>query len=130
MAEEGSTQYQDVITKLRAKNPEICILGLTATPYRMGLGWIYEQAMNGEVKSAKPRFFKRCVFELPLTYMIKERYLTVPIKVDIPVTCYDFSELGDREGPYSTAEVEEILKGQKRLTPLIIKNVIDITERF
>jgi DNA repair protein RadD len=31
---------------------------------------------------------------------------------------------------YTAAEVEEILKTQKRLTPLIIKNIIDITERF
>jgi DNA repair protein RadD len=31
---------------------------------------------------------------------------------------------------YTAAEVEEILKSQKRLTPLIIKNIIDITERY
>lgn len=130
VAEEGSTQYQDVIAKLRAKNPEICILGLTATPYRLGLGWIYETAPNGEARSAKPRFFKRCVFELPLSYMIKNRFLTVPVKVDIPVTCYDFSELTEKDRPYTTAEVEEILKGQKRLTPLIVKNIIDISERY
>lgn len=130
VAEEGSTQYQDIISKLREKNPQICILGLTATPYRLGLGWIYENAMNGEVKSEKRRFFKQCVFELPLSYMIKNRYLTVPVKVDIPVTCYDFSELTDKERAYTVAEVEEILKGQKRLTPLIIKNIIDITEHY
>lgn len=130
VAEEGSTQYQDIISKLREKNPQICILGLTATPYRLGLGWIYENAMNGEVKSEKRRFFKQCVFELPLSYMIKNRYLTVPVKVDIPVTCYDFSELTDKDRAYTVAEVEEILKGQKRLTPLIIKNIIDITEHY
>lgn len=130
VAEEGSTQYQDVIAKLKSKNPEICILGLTATPYRLGLGWIYEQAPSGEIKSAKKRFFKKCVFELPLTYMIKNHYLTTPVKVDIPVTCYDFSELTDKEGAFTLEEVEEILKGQKRLTPLIIKNVIDITEHY
>jgi hypothetical protein len=28
------------------------------------------------------------------------------------------------------SEVEELLKNQKRLTPLIVKNIIDITERF
>lgn len=130
VAEEGSTQYQDVIKKLKDRNPDICILGLTATPYRLGLGWIYERASSGEVKSAKKRFFKQCVFELPLTYMIKNHYLTNPIKVDIPVTCYDFSELTEREGSYTLEEVEEILKSQKRLTPLIVKNVIDITEHY
>jgi DNA repair protein RadD len=130
VAEEGSTQYQDVIAKLLAQNPQLCILGLTATPYRLGLGWIFEQSVAGEIKSQKKRFFKQCVFDLPLSYMIRNQFLTIPIKVDIPVTSYDFSELTDRDRAFTMAEVEEILKGQKRLTPLIIKNIIDITEKY
>lgn len=133
VADEGATQYQDVIKKLMERNPELCVLGLTATPYRLGLGWIYEYSQNGEIKTDQKRFFKQCVYDLPLTYMIKQGYLTIPVKVDIPVTCYDFSELSapeDQNRPYRAAEVEEILKSQKRLTPFIIKNIIDITERF
>lgn len=130
VAEEGSTQYQEVIKKLLERNPGLFILGLTATPYRMGLGWIYEYSHTGEIKTDKKRFFKQCVYELPLSYMIKNKYLTTPVKVDIPVTSYDFSELTDSDRSYTVAEVEEILKSQKRLTPLIIKNIIDITERF
>lgn len=130
VAEEGSTQYQEVITKLRHRNPKLCVLGLTATPYRMGMGWIYEYSHTGEMKTEQPRFFKRCVYELPLSYMIKNRFLTTPVKVDIPVTCYDFSELSDKNRMYTQSEVEELLKNQKRLTPLIVKNIVDITERF
>lgn len=128
--EEGSTQYQEVVTKLRLNNPEICILGLTATPYRLGLGWIYEQSYSGEVKSQKRRFFKKCVFELPLSYMIKNGFLTVPVKVDIPVTSYDFSELTGNDRSYTEDEIESILKKQRRLTPLIISNIVDIANRF
>lgn len=130
VADESATQYQEIIKKLKDRNPQLCILGLTATPYRLGLGWIYEYSASGEIKTEKKRFFKQCVYELPLAYMIKNHYLTIPVKIDIPVTCYDFSELTDKDRAYTTAEVEEILKSQKRLTPLIIKNIIDITERF
>jgi len=130
VADEGATQYQEVIKKLLDRNPALCILGLTATPYRLGLGWIYEYSQNGEIKTDKPRFFKQCVYDLPLSYMIKNKYLTTPVKVDIPVTCYDFSELSEKDRMYTAAEVEEILKSQKRLTPFIIKNIIDITERY
>ncbi|MFN3453807.1 MAG: DEAD/DEAH box helicase family protein [Pseudobdellovibrio sp.] len=130
VAEEGSTQYQEVIKKLLARNPRLCILGLTATPYRLGLGWIYQYSTLGELKTDKPRFFKQCVYELPLSYMIKNKYLTPPVKIDIPVTCYDFSDLKTKNGHYSNADIEDILKNQKRLTPLIIKNIIDITEKF
>lgn len=130
VAEDGHTQYQEVIQKLKTQNPQLCILGLTATPYRLGLGWIYEYAHHGELKSDQPRFFKQCVYELPLSYMIKNKYLTTPVKIDIPVTCYDFSELTEKGRMYTQSEVEELLKNQKRLTPLIVKNIIDITERF
>ena len=130
VSDEGSTQYQEVIKKLLDRNPRLCILGLTATPYRLGLGWIYEYSHNGEIKSDQKRFFKHCVYELPLSYMIKNRYLTTPVKIDIPVTCYDFSELKMKNKHYSNSDIEDILKNQNRLTPLIIKNIIDITEKF
>lgn len=130
VAEEGSTQYQDVIKKLADRNPTLCILGLTATPYRLGLGWIYEYSQTGELRTDKKRFFKQCVYELPLSYMVKNKFLTNPVKIDIPVTSYDFSHLEMKQGLYSTADVEEILKSQKSLTPLIIANIIDITERY
>lgn len=130
VAEEGATQYQEVIKKLQDRNPGLFILGLTATPYRLGLGWIYEYSAAGELKTDKKRFFKRCVYELPLSFMVKNHYLTNPVKVDIPVTSYDFSALTEKEGQFSTSEIEEILKSQKRLTPLIIANIMDITERY
>jgi DNA repair protein RadD len=130
VSEEGATQYQEVIQKLKESNPKICILGLTATPYRLGLGWIYEYSHSGEIKSDQKRFFKQCVYELPLSFMIKNKFLTPPIKVDIPVTCYDFSELTDKNRMYTQSEVEELLKNQKRLTPLIVQNIVDITDRF
>ena len=127
---EGDTQYASVIKKLQERNPQICILGLTATPYRLGVGWIYELNYKGVIQSEEKRFFKQCVFELPLEYMIKNKYLTQPVKVDIPVTCYDFSELTDSNRLYTITQVDELLKKQKRLTPLIIKNIIDITETY
>ncbi len=126
---EAESQYGQVIEKLQRSNPRICILGLTATPYRLGLGWIYNYALKGEMKTLEPRFFKHCIYELPLQYMIRNRYLTPPVKVNIPVTSYDFSELFEGGTTYTMAQVEEVLNQQRRLTPLIIKNIIDITER-
>ncbi len=127
---DNDTQYGDVIRKLQEENEGLCILGLTATPYRLGMGWIYEYSSRGVLQTQEERFFKQCVFELPLEYMINHKFLTKPIKIDIPVTSYDFSELTEKGRMYTTAEVEELLKTQKRLTPLIIKNIIDITEQY
>src|SRR4051812_37292266 len=51
VADDGATQYQEIIKKLLDRNPRLCILGLTATPYRLGLGWIYEYSQTGEIKT-------------------------------------------------------------------------------
>lgn len=125
---EPDSQYAKVIEQLKRNNPRICILGLTATPYRLGLGWIYNYALRGEMKTQELRFFKHCIYDLPLEYMIRNQYLTPPVKVNIPVTSYDFSELTEAGNTYTLAQVQELLNQQRRLTPLIIKNIIDITD--
>ncbi len=48
---EPDSQYAKVIKRLKQNNGRICILGLTATPYRLGLGWIYNYAIRGELKT-------------------------------------------------------------------------------
>ncbi|MBC2601150.1 DEAD/DEAH box helicase [Puniceicoccus vermicola] len=127
---EPDSQYAQVIKRLKLSNRTICILGLTATPYRLGLGWIYNYALRGEVKTQELRFFNDCIYDLPLQYMIRNRYLTPPVKVDTPVTSYDFSELTEGGQSYTMAQLEEVLQKQRRLTPLIIKNIIDITDSY
>ncbi|RPJ77133.1 MAG: DEAD/DEAH box helicase, partial [Alphaproteobacteria bacterium] len=72
---EGETQYLQVISKLREKNPEIRILGLTATPYRLGLGWIYQFNSHKKIlRTNEERFFNKCIYELSLGHMIKNEF--------------------------------------------------------
>lgn len=130
VALEEETQYGSVIKKLKEKNPSLCVLGLTATPYRLGMGWIFNYSHQGIQRSKKDRFFKHCIYELPLKYMIRNKYLTPPVKVDIPVTCYDFSSLLEGGEKFSLSEIEEVLKKQRKLTPHIVQNIVDITETY
>ena len=122
------TQYAQVIRSLRTDNTQLCILGLTATPYRLGLGWIYQYHHRGVIKTDRERFFKKCVFELSLQNMINNGYLTQPIKIDAPVACYDFSQLklSSTQGSFALAEVEKVLKDQSRITPVIVENIIEM----
>lgn len=124
------TQYGSVVDKLKRSNPNICIVGLTATPYRLGTGWIYQVNSFNVQQTKEERFFKKCVYELSIKYMIKHKYLSPPVKIDIPVTSYDFSELTESGRMYTLSEVEKVLTKQKRLTPLIVKNIVDITEKY
>lgn len=126
---EGDTQYLQVISKLQKLNSALCILGLTATPYRLGLGWIYQYHVQKKLQqTTEDRFFKKCIYELSIRHLIKNQFLTPPVKIDSPVACYDFSSLKLQQGRYVMAQVEELLKDQKRITPLIIKNIVDIAK--
>lgn len=124
---DGDTQYFQVISKLRAANPAICILGLTATPYRLGFGWLYEYHQPKKMrKTDAERFFKKCVFELSLRYLIRNGFLTPPVVIDSPVACYDFSSLKLQGVRFVAEQIERLLKDQKRITPVIIQNIVDL----
>lgn len=126
---EEDTQYGEVMRSLRDNNPQLCILGLTATPYRLDSGWIYDYHYDGALRGEGNSRFAKCVFELPLHRMIKDGYLTPPIQIDAPVASYDFSSLPlpNHGRAYSVTEIEAILKDQARVTPGIVKNILDLS---
>lgn len=123
--DDDEGQYQQVIKRLQELNPNTCILGLTATPYRLGLGWIYQYHLPSKtVRTNESRFFKSCVFELSLKDMIKRKFLTPPILIDAPIACYDFSQLKPSEqGLFNTSDVNKCIEEQKRVTPGIIAHI-------
>jgi DNA repair protein RadD len=128
---ERDTQYAQVIARLRELNPSLCVLGLTATPYRLGLGWNYQfHEPRKLLRTTEERFFRRCVFELSLRYMIEKGFLTQPIRIDAPVAGYDFSRLKLRAGSatFAMGEIEKVLKDQARVTPGIIANIVDMAK--
>ncbi len=121
----GKDQYHQVINQLRAHNPGLCILGLTATPYRLGKGWIYNTHYQGIVRTHAPRFFKRCVYELPLRYLIDQGYLS-PVNVEQrPLVFYQFDQLTafPATGDFKTQDIEKALSKQQRITPEIIADL-------
>lgn len=129
VGEEEDSQYHQLISHLKSHNPALKILGLTATPYRLGLGYIYNYHYRGMVRTTEPRFFADCIFELPLRQMIKQGYLTPPRLIDAPAVHYDFSRLLPREnGLFSDADIERELKRQTRVTPHIVRQIIEYAQ--
>ncbi len=83
------------------------LLGLTATPFRLGKGWIYQFHYHGMVRGDEKALFRDCIYELPLRYMIKHGYLTPPERLDMPVVQYDFSRLqAQSNGLFSEADLK------------------------
>ncbi|MCC9660949.1 DEAD/DEAH box helicase [Pseudoalteromonas sp. MB41] len=126
---DDQSQYGQVISSLKKQNPRLKVLGLTATPFRMGMGWVYHHHYHGFVRGDKDAPFKKCIFELPLRYMIKHGYLTPPHEVDAAISHYDFSSLpSDSFGRYSAENMNALLKDNTRATKAIIEQVIDYSE--
>lgn len=125
-ADENS-QYQRIIEQLRQQNKGLKVLGLTATPYRLGMGWIYRYHYRGFVRSEEDKPFVHCIYELPLIYMISRGYLTKPDLIDAAVTQYDFSTLAqNRFGEYAEKDVNALLGKHQRVTRAIIEQVMEL----
>ncbi|MFQ0974985.1 DEAD/DEAH box helicase [Vibrio campbellii] len=123
--DEKTSSYQKVITHLRELNPGIKVLGLTATPYRLGMGWIYQYHTRGQVRTEESRFFRDCIFELPIRYLLDENFLTPARIMDAPVLSYDFSQLKPANtGRYKEAEMDMVIDKAKRATPQIVEQII------
>lgn len=126
----NSNQYQQIIEKLTQVNPEVKLLGLTATPYRLGMGWIYKKHYRGFIRSEEKRPFEHCIYELPLRYLIKREYLTEPNLVDATIEHYDFSNLrSNASGEYSPMDMNHLLNKNPRVTQGIIEQVIELGEQ-
>ena len=130
---EESSQYQTIIELLRQQNDSLKVLGLTATPYRLAIGWIYRYHYRGFVRGRsgdsdeqnKP--FAHCIYELPLSYMINRGYLTRPELVDAAVAQYDFSALSqNRFGEYAEKDVNQLLSKHQRVTRAIVEQVMEL----
>ena len=126
IGEADESQYQQILAHLRSANPKLRLLGLTATPYRLGKGWIYHYHYHGMMRGDEKALFRDCIYELPLRYMIKHGYLTPPERLDMPVVQYDFSRLqAQANGLFSEADLNRELKQQKRITPHIISQIVE-----
>ena len=121
---EKDASYRKVIHHLREQNPRLKVLGLTATPYRLGQGFIFHRHYHGMVRGDDDCFFRDCVFEQPLRLMVRQGFLSEPRRVDVAVARYDFSQLAPGiGGSFQEAELNEVVQGS-RATPGIVLDIV------
>lgn len=130
LALDEDSQYQQVIDTLKASNPDLKVLGLTATPFRLGTGWIYQHHLQeNSWRSDEDTAFRYCIYELPLRQMIQENFLSPVEVLDAPVALYDFEQLRPKQsGMFSTTDLNNVLQKSKRATARIIEQVLSLSE--
>ncbi|MCF6455207.1 DEAD/DEAH box helicase family protein [Pseudoalteromonas sp. MMG024] len=126
---DDNSQYQKLIAHVKGNNSELKVLGLTATPYRLGMGFIYRFHYHGFVRGDENAPFEHCIYELPLRYMIKHQYLTPPKLINAAITHYDFDSLSkDTFGRFSERDLNQLLKENQRATKAIINQVLELSD--
>lgn len=118
-----------IIDKMKEQNPKLRVIGLSATPYRLGDGYIYAIDENDRPVfegSTKNPYFKKLTYRLTAHYLINQDFLTKPFIGSINVESYDTSGLAlNNMGKYNSADVDRAFVGHGRKTAAIVADVVN-----
>ena len=94
---KGEGRYRTLIKDQRAINPRCTVCGLTATPYRMGGGYIF----------GKDRLFDQIDYEVKVSALINKGWLT-RVTNKLGASKQDFDSIPLRNGEFDSKEVERL----------------------
>jgi DNA repair protein RadD len=119
---------REIITAMREGNPNLRVCGLTATPYRLGSGWIFREHDSGRINgddTARDPYFAKCVYKIDARALIDMGYLTPPVIGAINANGYDTSGLAlNSRGQFDADAVDRAYHGQGRKTAAIVGDVV------
>ncbi|MBO1021798.1 DEAD/DEAH box helicase [Methylobacterium sp. SD274] len=93
---DAETRYGRFLAALRAARPELSVVGLTATPYRLD---------SGRLDEGEGRLFERIVYEANVGDLIHQGYLA-PLICKATATALDVSGVAKRGGDYIPSALE------------------------
>ncbi len=118
-----------IIDKLREKNPNLRVLGLTGTPFTMSGGYIYRLTVDGKAwpdTKAKDPYFAKQVYKIGRRELTEEGFI-VPIEFgEISAERYDTESLAlNSMNKFDSKEVDRVFVGQGRKTASIVADAVN-----
>lgn len=113
MPRKSETQYGKLLDGLRAINPDLKLVGLTATPFRLGEGCLHE---------GEGALFDDVAYDLPISDLIDGGYLVRPISKGMATT-YDVSGVGKLGGDYKQNALQAAVD-KDDLTRAVVDEVV------
>lgn len=114
---------QEIIKRI--PNPNLRVVGLSATPYRMNTGYIFKHWDDGAPAGAEDAFFSRCVYRITAPELIAQGFLTPPVIGEIGVDVYDTKGMIlDRTGHFFAKDIDRAYHGQGRKTSKIVEDIV------
>lgn len=127
-AHKITPSVKTIIEHFKSINKKIRVIGMTATPYRMGSGYIYKiDEKNNPVcenESVNPFFFK-LLYKVTAPQLIEMGYLTKPVVSEIGGEAYDVSNLTvNKMGKFDSEQIDKAFLGHGRKTAAIVNEVV------
>lgn len=119
---------REIIQGMREGNQNLRVCGLSATPYRLGSGWIFREHVNGHINgedTARDPYFAKCVYQIGARSLIDAGFLTPPVIGAINASGYDTSGLAlNNRGQFDAEAVDRAYHGHGRKTAAIVGDVV------
>jgi DNA repair protein RadD len=96
LSPEDATSYQRMIADLRAINPDMRVLGYTATPYRLGQGYLTE---------GDAALFTAVAYDVEVKRLIRDGWLS-PVVTGYVREQINLSDVGIRMGEFAAKDLE------------------------
>lgn len=123
---------QAIIDDMRSSSPTLRVCGLSATPYRLGDGFIFGVDPDGKAlpeSIARDPYFHQCVYSIGARLLLDLGFLTPLRAGDINASKYDTSGLKiQANGQYSQATVKAAFEGWGRKTATIVADIVAQTQ--
>ena len=117
-----------IVSAMREGNPNLRVIGCTATPYRMNYGYIFDMWPDDKVnvrKDEKPAYFTKLVDRITALELIDMGFLTPPVVGSTNADGYDTGNMKlNSRGQFDAADVDRAYHGHGRLTANIVADVV------
>lgn len=120
-----------IIDVLKRQNPHLRIIGLSATPFRMGTGYIYQYDLDNnplpEEVAIEP-YFNKLVCQITAWELIEQGYLTRPSSEIAHAESYATRDLQlNKMGQFDQKQVADVFERDERLTATIVRDIVQLS---
>lgn len=117
-----------IIDRMRKANPLLRVIGMTATPFTIGGGYIFRNwpdgTQNDETTSRDP-FFHTCVYRITGHELLDQGFIT-PFTISDHEEGYDTSSLKKKpSGKWDEETVNQVFVGRGRKTSKIVADIVE-----
>jgi len=123
-----TNQIKSIIDRIREHNPNVRVIALSATPYRLGEGYVYAMDENGKPvgeHAARDPYYTARVYTISERYLIEQGYLTPPVIGDIGSDHYETLHMEvNSKGKFDRSEMDRAYHGHGRKTAYIVADVV------